>query len=64
MLQGNGFMDPYSSYLRITVTVDALPVATTADGNRIAAKILDSSGHSLINRLVIRSQGTEIERIE
>lgn len=27
-------------------------------------KILDRSAHSFINRMVIRSQGTEIERIE
>jgi hypothetical protein len=27
-------------------------------------KMLDRSAHSFINRLVIRSQGTEIERIE
>ena len=65
-LQGNGFLDPYSTYIRITLTVanDLPGTSTGADGNRLNAKVLDSSAHSLINRLVIRSQGTEIERIE
>lgn len=65
-LQGNGFLDPYSTYIRLTVTVtaDPIPDPTMADGNRLTGKVIDSSAHSFINRLVIRSQGTEIERIE
>lgn len=64
-LQGNGFLDPYSTYLRITVTPDvAIPTATDLNGDRLHAKVLDGSAHSIINRIVIRSQGTEIERIE
>lgn len=34
------------------------------DGEFISGAFLDRSAHSLINRLVIKSQGTELERIE
>jgi len=34
------------------------------NGRGIWGKFLDRSAHSFINRLVIRSQGTELERIE
>ena len=56
LLSGNGFLDPYSTYFQFTVTVDDL------GANEI--RFLDRSAHSFINRLVIRSQGVEIERIE
>lgn len=56
MLQGNGFFDPYSAYLKFTVECNDL-----ADDE---ARFVDRSAHSFINRLVIRSQGVELERIE
>ena len=62
-LQGNGFYDPYSAYLR--VEVDFGDLGAYADNNgAFSGKFLDRSAHSLFNRLVIRSQGTELERIE
>jgi len=72
-LQGNGFYDPYSSYIRIAinVTLPPRPLFGAAAGNRpstgglnMCGKFLDRSAHSLFSRLVIRSQGTELERIE
>ena len=61
-LQGNGFFDPYSAYLRVQIDMGEIadPTADTA----FAGKFLDRSAHSIFNRLVIRSQGTELERIE
>lgn len=56
LLQGGGFLDPMSTYLRFTVTVDDL-----AD-NEI--RFVDRSAHSFINRLYITSNGVEAERIE
>jgi len=61
-LQGNGFYDPYSAYIRVEVNFGDI-VAPNAN-NKLSAKLLDRSAHSLFSRLVIRSQGTEIERIE
>lgn len=61
-LQGNGFFDPYSAYIRIVVEVDDIPDPTEAAP--FQGKFLDRSAHSLFSRLVIRSQGTELERIE
>ena len=74
-LQGNGFYDPYSSYIRIRLKVNdpgdpnlgnnGQALADDAEGEwRFAGKFLDRSAHSLFSRLVIRSQGTELERIE
>lgn len=60
-LQGNGFYDPYSAYIRLEVKCE-LPDPTEADP--FVGKFIDRSAHSFFNRLVIRSQGTEIERIE
>lgn len=56
LLSGNGFLDPYSTYFQFSVSCDDL-----APGE---ARFLDRSAHSFISRLVIRSQGVEIERIE
>lgn len=66
MLNSNGFFDPYSAYLKIRIEVDdwTAPAAGAGSEVRSSAKILDRSAHSLIGRLVIKSQGTEIERIE
>ena len=55
MLSGNGFIDPYSTYFRFTVEVPVGPGEV---------KKLDRSAHSFIQRMVIRSQGQELERIE
>jgi hypothetical protein len=55
LLSGNGFLDPYSTYFQFRVTV---PV------NQNEIRFLDRSAHSFIQRMVIRSQGVEIERIE
>lgn len=62
MLLGNGFYDPYSAYIKIEVTTDYASM-TPSDGN-YCGRFLDRSAHSIINRLVVKSQGTEIERIE
>lgn len=71
MLQSNGFYDPYSAYLKFTVNVDknAWPTVpgdqTDLDASQVTfAKFMDRSAHSFINRLVIRSQGVELERLE
>jgi hypothetical protein len=56
-LTGNGFYDPFSAYIRLTVSTPVIDQAAEF-------KTLDRSAHSFINRLVIRSQGVEIERIE
>lgn len=63
-MQGNGFYDPYSAYIKVTVEPHEIPVPTGVAGDAINGLTLDRSAHSLINRLVIKSSGTEIERIE
>jgi hypothetical protein len=55
-LTGTGFLDPYSTYLDFTVSVEDL------GANEL--RFLDRSAHSFINSLIIRSQGVEIERID
>lgn len=62
-MQGNGFYDPYSAYIKVVVENDGIIPDPTAVAP-LSGKFLDRSAHSLINRLVIRSQGTELERIE
>lgn len=56
-LQGNGFFDPYSAYIRIRVAVNMddvnFPPPTAA--NVLSGLFLDRSAHSLFSRLVIRS---------
>jgi hypothetical protein len=61
-LQGNGFYDPYSAYIRIRVKLS--DIAEPDADFPISGRFLDRSAHSLFSRLVIRSQGTELERIE
>lgn len=56
LLSGNGFLDPYSTYLQFTVE--------TPDLRDSEVRWLDRSAHSFIQRLIIRSQGVELERIE
>ena len=56
LLTGNGFLDPYSTSFRFTVEVPFVE-----GSNEI--RFLDRSAHSFINRLIIRSQGVELERI-
>lgn len=57
-LQGNGFYDPMSAYIKLQITVPG----ATLQANEL--RFLDRSAHSFINRMVIRSQGVELERIE
>lgn len=54
-IQNDGFFDPYSAYIKIEVECEP---------NTSEIRFLDRSAHSFINRLVIRSNGVEIERIE
>lgn len=55
-LQGNGFYDPYSSYIRIRIEVDEVAdPLTRVNGLNMSGKFLDRSAHSLFSRLVIRS---------
>ena len=67
-LQGNGFYDPYSAYIRVVVDFGEIVDPGNAGGGAnvcpLSGKFLDRSAHSLFSRLVIRSQGTELERIE
>lgn len=56
LLTGNGFMDPYSTYLKFEVEC--------TDLLEDEIRTVDRSAHSFIQRIVIRSQGAEIERIE
>lgn len=56
LLSGNGFLDPYSTYFQFKVTIPSLA--------QDEIRFLDRSAHSFITRMVIRSQGVELERIE
>jgi len=56
MLTGQGFFDPYSAYFKFTVETPNL-----LEGE---VRTLDRSAHSFIQRIIIRSQGVELERIE
>jgi hypothetical protein len=58
LLSGNGFLDPYSTYFNFTVEV---PFGA---GQKDEIRFLDRSAHSFIYKMIIRSQGVEIERIE
>ena len=63
LLSGNGFLDPYSTYLQFTVEVDlAASEDDKVDSGEV--KTLDRSSHSFLQRMVIRSQGVELERVE
>jgi len=52
----NGFWDPYSTYIKITVD--------TSDMDEVGTLQLDGSAHSFINQLLIYNKGTEIERVD
>lgn len=54
-IQNDGFLDPYSAYIKFQVQCEP---------GTSEVRFLDRSAHSFINRLVIRSNGVEIERIE
>jgi hypothetical protein len=56
-LQGNGFYDPYSAYIRIKVKLSDIVNPPDAEvGNfPFSGRFLDRSAHSLFSRLVIRS---------
>lgn len=62
MLLGNGFYDPYSAYIRVEVSCTLTDMQPAA-GN-YCGRFFDRSAHSLFGRLVIKSQGTELERVE
>lgn len=55
MISNDGYYDPYSAFLRILVEC-------TPTGDEI--RWLDRSAHSFISRLVIRSNGSELERLD
>jgi hypothetical protein len=56
MLNDNGFWDPYSAYIRIKVSPTNLGLGEIMR--------LDHSAHSLIQTMIIRVAGQEIERID
>ncbi len=56
LLSGNGCIDPYSTYFQFVVEIDDLKTGEL--------RWLDRSAHSFITRMIIRSQGVELERIE
>ena len=51
-----GFLDPFSTYISFKVTAPNMGATEL--------RFLDHSAHSFIERFVIRSQGTELERID
>lgn len=53
-LQGQGFYDPYSAYIRMEITYTETDFPDPTVGN-VGGRLLDRSAHSIINRLVIRS---------
>lgn len=57
MLQGNGFFDPYSAYIKVTVkcAMEDMSLNSEADVGKFVGRFLDRSAHSLINRLVVKS---------
>lgn len=65
-LQSNGFLDPYSTYVKMTVEYNdyETAIATEPEPESVRGAFLDRSAHSFINRFVLRSQGTELERID
>ena len=66
LLSGNGCLDPYSTYFQFIVQVDDLVLTRNADNTKDIGEVrwLDRSAHSFFQRIVIRSQGVELERIE
>lgn len=56
-LTGQGFLDPYTTYLRFDVTC-------TFPANSTEVRFLDRSAHSFIQRFILRSNQVELERIE
>lgn len=55
MVSGLGFLDPYSTFLQFDIEVPGLAAGEI--------RTLDRSAHSFVNQIIIRSQGTELERI-
>ena len=65
IINSQGFWDPYSSYLRFTVTVKTPNGGLPSSGNGAGyACQLDNSAASLIQFLSIIQNGVEIERID
>ena len=53
-LRGNGFFDPYSSYIKFDLRIPNFR-APNAGESTIQGKFLDRSAHSIIERLILRS---------
>ena len=65
IINSQGFWDPYSSYLRITVAMKVPdPVGSDYSGTALGACQLDNSAASLIQTLSFIQNGVEIERID
>ncbi len=58
LISGNGFLDPYSTYFQFAVN------CAFNEEQEEELRFLDRSSHSFFQRMVIRSQGVELERIE
>jgi hypothetical protein len=56
LLNGAGFYDPYSAFLKFTVKTDNLAAGEV--------RFLDRSAHSFISKIVVKSNGVELERID
>lgn len=50
IMQGNGFYDPFSAYIRMTVSVDPNTLVNTDE-----IRYVDRSAHSFFNRFLVRS---------
>ena len=65
IINSQGYWDPYSSYLRITVAVKTPdPIPSVYNSDALGACQLDSSASSLIQTLSFIQGGVEIERID
>jgi hypothetical protein len=61
IIQTDGYWDPYSTYINLTVDVsNNTSISGDTTGNVLQ---VDGSGHSFFNSLIVYNKGTEIERI-
>ena len=56
-INGKGFLDPYSTYIRLKIDFELY-------GLKQHVLQLDGSAQSLISKMVIKAGGAELERIE
>lgn len=64
LIQGTGFLDPFSTYMKFTVSCNDVSNFPLPSVSHLGMKVVDRSAHSFISRWVLRSNGVELERIE